>query len=76
MPRSNIRGELRNWYEVHGMYAGHLYGDNLKHRKDGSYIYTGKYIELVDRGDYYILRTEERGVINYILWKDKKHTTK
>ena len=71
---ATIRGELREWIEV-GMnesryFRGRLYGDKERIIKDGSNFITGYVLVLIDRGDYFLVRT--LGKMVYILYKDEQ----
>ena len=69
-----MRGELRNWVEIHlndaSYFNGRLYGDAEKRRPDGSDFRTGFVLVRIDRGDYILVRT--LGNMVYILYKDRK----
>ena len=52
-----IRGELRNWYPVGSFYGGDVFGDNRGEIKNGTHITTSFVKQVVDRGDYFIIKT-------------------
>lgn len=73
LPR--VRGELREWREVHlrecSYFAGQLYGDRLKLKRDGRNHVTGFVLTRIDRGQYLLVKTV--GNSSYVLWKDREY---
>ena len=73
--KSTIRGELRNWREVHGTdisyFTGELHGDNQRLKKDGEMHITGTVMTKLDRGDFWLVKTA--GPSAYMLYKDKEY---
>lgn len=69
-----IRGELRNWREVCGnetsYFAGQMYGDAFHLVKDGTNHTTGTVTNKIDRGDFYLVKTN--GPSAYMLYKDRE----
>lgn len=66
--KNPIRGEIQQWYRIDKMISGLIYGDRFEEYKDGSKFYTAIIKEVVNRGDYYLVKTHES---HYILYKDK-----
>lgn len=71
----SVRGELRNWQETHGTdvsyFSGEIYGDRFKQKRDGESHKTGKLLVKLDRGDYWLIKTE--GPSMYMLYKNKEY---
>jgi hypothetical protein len=77
-PRSKVRGELRNWREVHlretSYFTGQIYNDTEKRKRDGSNLVTGFILNRLDRGDYWLVQTVGQSV--YMLFKHRAHKEK
>lgn len=73
--KSTIRGELRNWREIHltdtSYFAGNIYGDQMGQKRDGHSFVTGFLVLKIDRGDYFLVKTE--GAYVYMLYKDREY---
>ena len=72
--KSNINGELRNWYRVGKMFAGNIYGD--RRFKEGKFVYTGYIKEVIDKKneDWIIVVTFNN--TRFVCWRDKHHEIK
>lgn len=79
-PPSNIRGELRRWYEItqgeKKHYAGFVYGDSTRRLRDGHRYYTGTIVETVDKTNENWKLIEDNMGNRWLLWRDKRDTKK
>lgn len=78
--KSTIRGELREWYVLHGngyfIIAGKIYGDMRKRYRDGFTYYTSHIDKSIDKpNENWVIYIDDQGY-EWMCFRDQHHPTK